>query len=270
MVYRAVAGSLDSFLGFKVSRTNSLSGMCVTTGEILYSKDTQTDERVDKVAAKKVGAKSMLVVPLKFQEMNVGVLKVISSKKDYFNEQTQCILGIMSKTMGASMYFSTNHSIENLLERATKDSMTGVDNRASFFEKLRLTFTKPLGISVLFIDMNGLKKINDTYGHQAGDEAIKELSNRLKQASRINDTIARLGGDEFGVILSSTTADNIETIIERYKETINKPFQYKEHTLSFSASIGYATCPNDSENPIELIEIADKRMYQNKNSSIKN
>lgn len=81
MVYRSVAGSLEPFLGFRLSMESSLSGRCIVTGDILYAADTEIDRRVDRNAARIVGAQSMIVVPLKYGDQNVGVLKVISSKK---------------------------------------------------------------------------------------------------------------------------------------------------------------------------------------------
>lgn len=265
MIYRAVVGTLEPFLGFSVPVGNSLSGLCVKDGQILYSEDTQNDERVDKKASKIVGAESMVVVPLKYGEHNVGVLKVISSKKKYYGNQTICILSMMAETMGAAMYHSGEYSIDELLLRATKDSMTGVDNRASFYEKLRLSFSKPAVIGLMIVDMDGLKTINDTYGHRAGDEAIKELALRLKKASRNGDIIARLGGDEFGIIISSDEPiETIEAILDRFRDALSGPYYFEGTPLNFGASIGFAIYPDDAIDMTDLIDLADKRMYESK------
>lgn len=265
MVYRAVAGSLEPFLGFKLSQESSLSGLCVRSGHILYSEDTQNDPRVDQNAAKNVGAESMVVVPLQYGEYNVGVLKVISSQKHFYADHTICILSIMAETMGAAMYHSGEYSIDELLLRATTDAMTGVNNRASFYEKLRLIFSKPVSIGIMMIDMDGLKTINDTLGHRAGDEAIKALAERLQKASRVGDVVARLGGDEFGVILSSQESiGTSESLIQRFRNVIEEPFYFEEKRLDFGASIGLAIYPEDATEVSKLIDLADQRMYSDK------
>lgn len=268
MIYRAVAGSLELFLGFKLSAKNSLSGLCVQSGHILYCEDTENDARVDRNAAHKVGAKSMVVVPLKFGNANVGVLKVISSKKHYFNNHSICILSMMAETMGAAMYHAGEHTLEELLIKATTDAMTGVENRASFYEKLRLGISNNshnTQLSIFIIDMDGLKSINDTYGHRAGDEAIKELAKRLIDSSRSNDIIARLGGDEFGLILSPLSSTNeIHSVIDRFDSEMSKPFYFEDVTLNFGASIGFALYPDEANDMAQLIDLADKRMYHNK------
>lgn len=269
MVYRAVSGSLTPFLGFKLSVFNSLSGLSVQSGDLLYCKDSENDPRVDRTAAHKVGARSMVVVPLEFNNQSVGVLKVISSKANFFDEHALCILLIMAETMGAAMYHAGHNSMEELFLKATTDAMTGVNNRASFYEKLRMQIQNltdnPISIAILIIDMDGLKAINDNYGHRAGDEAIKTLAERLRQSSRTNDVVARLGGDEFGVVLSMIQSDHeLERIIERFREMISKPFYFDNRQLAFGASIGYAQFPEDADTLTSLIDLADQRMYNEK------
>ncbi len=269
MVYRAVSGSLEPFLGFKLSASSSLSGLSVRTGELLYCQDTEIDPRVDRTAAHKVGARSMVVVPLRFNDQSVGVLKVISSKPRFFDDHALCILSIMAETMGAAMYHAGHNSMEELFLKATTDAMTGVNNRASFYEKLRLQIQNlsdnPVSIAILIIDMDGLKTINDNFGHRAGDEAIKTLAERLRKSSRANDVVARLGGDEFGVVLPMIQSDNeLEQIIERFRATISEPFYFENQHLAFDASIGFASYPDDANDLITLIDLADKRMYNDK------
>ncbi len=271
MVYRAVSGTLTPFLGLRLPGGESLSGLCVRKGKALYSSDTSNDARVNHAAVQKVGAESMLVFPLQFGKQNIGVLKVISKTRKFYSDTTLDILSLISKTMAAAMYHAGQYAKDDLLMRATTDAMTGVNNRAAFYEKLRLQLQiasmKTPGLGVMVIDMDGLKAINDQYGHRAGDEAIRELARRLAASVRANDLVARLGGDEFGVILGLTTdTTEITAIMDRFRETLAKPYMFEEHSLVLSASIGWARYPEDASELTELIDTADKRMYDDKHA----
>jgi diguanylate cyclase (GGDEF)-like protein len=115
--------------------------------------------------------------------------------------------------------------------------------------------------------MDGLKQINDQYGHRAGDAAIKEFASRLKAGSRQSDTIARLGGDEFGIILFQVnTRENAKLCIQRFKEKVEKPFKFDQHELDLCASVGLAIFPEDGNDPDVLVDKADQVMYADKKS----
>jgi len=113
--------------------------------------------------------------------------------------------------------------------------------------------------------MDGLKIINDTFGHRVGDAVIKEFSRRLKLGARSTDTVARLGGDEFGVILVPLDPQHgVNSAETRMTHEIEKPFSFENTTYKLTASIGGAKIPDDSCDIEQLLEIADKRMYQAK------
>lgn len=146
-------------------------------------------------------------------------------------------------------------------------SLSGLANRALFMDRLR-TLTSPhareqKAAGILMIDLNGLKQVNDSFGHRAGDAMIKEAANRLKQVARQSDTVARLGGDEFGAILSPVEVENgIQAAIDRIKAETASPFQFENRTFQLSASIGAAHFPDESVEIEHLIELADQRMYE--------
>lgn len=267
MVYRAVSGSLSAYLGLRLKKGTSLSGMCVGTCDIMYCKNSSYDERVDKEACLKVGAVSMLVIPLKHEEECVGVLKVTSSRPDFFTEDDMCALSLIADMLGSSIHYASRNSTEELLKKATTDFMTGLSNRAAFYDELRrkIDFSRrsPLRFGVVILDMDGLKYINDTFGHLAGDAAINEFAFRIRGASRETDTVARLGGDEFGIIgedLKNKTDGDILT--DRLYAEIERPFSFEDSILPFGGSIGYAVFPQDSDDMQTLIDIADKAMYK--------
>lgn len=267
MVYRAAAGITESQLGLRLKRSSSLSGRCVAEREILRCDDSENDDRVDREACRKVGLRSMLVVPLNHLDDTVGVLKVVSPDVGAFSEADVQTLGLMAELIAAAMFHAARHETNELYYRATHDALTGLANRALFYDRLRQNLAQAQRhserVGILNLDMDGLKPINDQYGHRAGDSALKEVASRIRGESRRSDTIARLGGDEFGVILSRV-ADRAgaEQQASRLASKITMPFQFEQQPLTLSASVGVAIFPDDGTDVEVLLEKADQSMYQ--------
>lgn len=269
MVYRAASGIAAGQLGLRLKLASSLSGRCVLSGEILRCIDTETDERVDRAACRRMHVRSMLVVPLQHEGTTVGVLKVMSKAVAAFNDADEAVLGLLAEVLGADMFMAARYAAQDLYHRATHDEMTGVANRALFFDRLRSDLSRVARdgseFGLLIIDMDGLKAINDNCGHRAGDAAICEVARRASQALRKSDTIARLGGDEFGVLLQPTNGMSyLAEGVERLREVISKPFEFESNWLQLGVSIGAAIAPKDGSNLEALMEHADKAMYSNK------
>lgn len=279
LVYSATSGTANKSLGLRIKLAGSLSGKCLEAKTSLVSNDTETDERVNREACRKVGLRSMIVTPLIFKDTGVGVIKVFSSKADCFDGEKVEILKLMSGLIAAAMHSAIKNERSELFYRATHDSLTGIPNRSLFYDRLRQKLApdskerKTLG--VVMIDMDGLKSINDNLGHRAGDAAIKEVGKRIKAAIREQDCLARLGGDEFGII-TSTSLDSaeIEAMIKRIDEEIIKPFVFEDKDIKLRASMGYSIL-NEKEKEIDriiedLVEEADKAMYEVKRKRKKN
>lgn len=268
MVYRAASGSAERQLGLRLKSGTSLSGRCVQERHILYCADSETDERVDRMASRKVGLRSMIVVPLNHLDSTVGVIKVLSPEVDAFSEADIQVLNLMSELIAAAMFHAVQFETSELYHRATHDAMTGLANRALFFDRLRQSLAQAgrngERLGILNIDMDGLKPINDQYGHRAGDTAIRELATRMRQACRESDTVARLGGDEFGVILQRVdSASVLEHYCARLTESISlRPVPFEQHEFLLGASIGSAVFPDDGTNMEGLLEKADRSMYE--------
>ncbi len=151
----------------------------------------------------------------------------------------------------------------HIQQQAKTDSLTGLHNKASFHESLHneVERTKRSGgdLSLMMIDLDFLKKANDTYGHLVGDEMIKLLGTKLKQVLRQVDIIARFGGDEFGIILPDTSLSGAKQLGERLAEEIKAAI----HPIGghLSASIGVAGTPFNKPEKELLIEMADKALY---------
>ena len=117
-----------------------------------------------------------------------------------------------------------------------------------------------------FRRVNGFKEINDNYGHHVGDEILKHTATQLSSILRETDTVARLGGDEFAVLLPETSPSQAQRVIKSIVETIKQPLIHNGQSLSVSASIGMAACPQDATSADELLNAADKRMYDVKST----
>jgi diguanylate cyclase (GGDEF)-like protein len=265
MVYRACAGIAESFLGKTLAISKSLSGECLISGSTQNCPNVEKDPRVNIVACRQVGIRSMLLVPLYYYELPVGVLKLMSKRARRFSLREIEFLESAANQLGSAMYFCTRFDLDNLLYQATHDSMTDLVNRSVFMEEMRNNLRKPNQfLVVMMVDMNGLKAINDTFGHRFGDAALIEISRRLKNATRAEDIVARLGGDEFALLMVFSERPNVEQIITRVRQKVNLDFAFEDFRRELSISIGYATFPGDDKSVDTLMHHADLRMYADK------
>ena len=266
MVYRAASGIAAKSLGLRLSIHSSLSGMCVTSGEVLTCPDSETDTRVDKAACRKMGIRSMIVLPLTYQDKTIGVLKAASSQAHKFTQQDIFLLGKLAIMVAAMMSLCEKYDRDALFIKATHDDMTGLANRALFMDRFRTTIAQCQKFdqqsAIVISDLDGLKIINDSQGHRVGDAVIKEFAQRVQQVSDISNTIARLGGDEFGVILSPVSQENdVKNFVYDLESDLTSPLKFENQTINLSASSGYALIPGDGLEIEHLIDLADKRMY---------
>lgn len=269
MVYRATAGIADPHLGLRLARAHSLSGLCVEEQRLLRCDDSEADPRVDQEACRHIGLRSMIVVPLNYHDQVVGVLKVMGAKPSAFDDEDVRVLGLMADLVAAAMFHAARHESGELFHRATHDALTGLPNRALFFERLRNLLTmaarKQRRFGVMSVDMDELKPINDTFGHRAGDAAICEVGLRVRSCVRAVDTVARLGGDEFGVIVSQVDdRDGLAGLVSRMVEQVGAAFDFEQHPIPLRTSIGAALYPDDGGTLEALLEAADQAMYVQK------
>jgi diguanylate cyclase (GGDEF)-like protein len=155
---------------------------------------------------------------------------------------------------------------------ANYDSLTGLPNRSLFLDRLSMAMANSNRTNTLtaliYLDMDEFKSINDTLGHPAGDELLRQVSKRLQSCARKSDTVARLGGDEFTMVLSNLHCiDGLEKVIHKIIESINVPFQIGGQNLLVSTSLGVTVYPfSDEEDVYGLVKQADSAMYQAKRS----
>lgn len=153
---------------------------------------------------------------------------------------------------------------EQILYISYHDQLTGLYNRRFYEEELkRLDTKRNLPLTIVMGDVNGLKLINDSFGHAMGDELLRKAAEVIKNGCRADDIIARLGGDEFVIILPKTDAFETEQIIKRIKDLSLKE---KVGNIDISISFGYATKSNEEENIQEIFKYAEDLMYRHKRS----
>lgn len=157
---------------------------------------------------------------------------------------------------------------EELYRRATRDGLTGLHNRRYFLEVLEDELSRSrrhsLVASLLLIDVDHFKAINDKYGHSIGDLALKEIASILGRSVRREDTLARYGGEEFILLAPQTETEGARILGDRLRGLVEKhPFVYEEE-FSVTISVGIATFPRHAQGAEELIESADRALYKAK------
>jgi diguanylate cyclase (GGDEF)-like protein len=152
---------------------------------------------------------------------------------------------------------------------ALHDALTGLPNRRLLVDRLEqlasLSERTGIGFQVFFIDLNGFKPINDTFGHAVGDLVLRAIGDRLREETRESDTIARIGGDEFVVLVPGLIQQRSSAnIADRLRQTFQEPLRVGEHVIAIQVSVGWATYPDDATSISEILSLADQRMYRDK------
>jgi diguanylate cyclase len=165
------------------------------------------------------------------------------------------------------------HQVSSNEWYAFHDHLTGLPNRRLFEDRLVAAIQQAkrnnTRTALLMLDLDGFKYINDSYGHEVGDEVLQHISNNLRGAIRAPDTLARLGGDEFIIIATDLPryqpAELIaEVSVSRISDALRKPVNINGHDLTVAGSIGVAVYPDDTTDEVQLRRLADQRMYQQK------
>ncbi|RYE78322.1 MAG: diguanylate cyclase, partial [Hyphomicrobiales bacterium] len=157
------------------------------------------------------------------------------------------------------------HSAQQELKRlAYHDALTGVANRNLFQQTLEKAFEAGTPFAVLFVDLDGFKSINDTFGHSSGDRLLCKMARRL-QAAATPELVARMGGDEFAVFVASGDPDRAAIVARAIQESFAEPFSINGQPVSLAASIGVALAPRDGNSMDRLLTSADLALYAAKN-----
>jgi diguanylate cyclase (GGDEF)-like protein len=158
---------------------------------------------------------------------------------------------------------------QQLQQMARTDALTGVANRGSFQQSLEQSIREAqrseAKLVLVILDVDHFKVVNDQYGHDAGDQALRHICNSLSQRLRNTDTLGRLGGEEFGLLLRNTENNAAETLVEMLREQIaSTPLVYGEQQISLTVTFGMAEWPSDGQTAEQLYHCADQRLYRGK------
>jgi diguanylate cyclase (GGDEF)-like protein/PAS domain S-box-containing protein len=201
----------------------------------------------------------------------------INRRKDgslFYEEKT--ITPIKDQTGTITHYVATGKDIserirvhEHLQHMAHHDALTDLPNRNLFLDRLQQSLNRARWhdrlVAVMFMDLDRFKIINDTLGHNVGDQLLLQLSRRLDKTVRDGDTIARFGGDEFAILLDDIDSDShISSLAQKLLDTLTEPFKINKQDLYVTASIGVSIFPNDGEDSETLLRNADVAMYRAK------
>ncbi len=175
------------------------------------------------------------------------------------------LVGISSWIIARDMVRRKSYQME-LYRSANFDKLTNVPNRALFLDRLDQILKQSeryeRKFALLFIDLDGFKSVNDTLGHDAGDELLIKTAERLQECVRDADTVARIGGDEFTVILSTiTSVDDAQSVAQKIIQALSTPFRLGDEEAQIGASIGISVFPKNGGNAEILLKKADDAMY---------
>ena len=206
----------------------------------------------------------VLAVPLACNVVSLVVLGFDSGNR--FNPAAAwlavgCVVAALARV---AVTFQEVRAFNEVREQARTDDLTGLPNRRALLEGARTVLSTASArrpAALLLLDLDGFKEVNDSLGHHAGDQLLRQVGPRLRGALRSSDVLARLGGDEFAVLLGDAGLDEAQDLAERLRDLVAQPFTVEDIRLHVGVSIGVATAPVPAATVEELLRCADVAMY---------
>ncbi|HLJ27663.1 MAG TPA: sensor domain-containing diguanylate cyclase [Candidatus Angelobacter sp.] len=249
-------GNILNFWAVKYSRP-----LLVTRGHNL-----QADALLDMA-----GVNAALTIPLFVSNRVIGSLQLLSHAPDHFNTEDAQLLWILA--LVAENLLTREYANEGLLRFAFTDYLTGLRTRGYFEQQLELEFKRAerrrQKFSLLMIDIDHFKQLNDTFGHHVGDQVLRDIASILTKDMREVDTVARYGGEEFVMILPETTESGATYVAHRLRRAVEqaKIFAGSPQAIQhLTISIGIAVFDTDAQFKRDLIEFADAALYAAKHN----
>lgn len=256
----------------KLSVHQGISGLVYAKKKSVLYRKRQHWAKLEKTLLPE-SIESMIAVPIVRNQKVVGIVVLASDKKRSYDNSQLMIVDLLTAYLGVAI--DNARSYEETKKQSERCALTGLYNYR-YMEKLleseylKLNTIHLNHLSLILLDIDHFKKVNDTYGHQAGNEVLIALAERLVKFIGDRGTVARYGGEEFVVLLPNVDKMASFAVAEGIRQTIaNRTFIIeqdiqnigKRQSVTITASIGYATAPYDADGPLDLIRHADRAMY---------
>jgi diguanylate cyclase (GGDEF)-like protein len=271
-----VAASDSAALKFERLQTRLNEGPCIEayqTGDAVTISDLRCDDRFALFAPRALGAglAAVFTFPLRKGEQRLGALDLYRDTPGPLSHEAMVVAQTLADVTSAYLFNAQarsdlSDSSAQAVTNSLHDALTGLPNRVLLLERIEYALLCRLRserhVAVLFIDLDGFKRVNDSSGHQVGDELLIAVGERLARMLRPSDTLARLSGDEFVIVCHELDHEiQVEGVAARVVVAIASPFSLGETRVEISASIGIAFAA-DNDNAEEVLHKADVAMYQ--------
>jgi diguanylate cyclase (GGDEF)-like protein len=270
----ATGKGAEALKDVRIKLGQGLAGWVAKTGEVVVVPDTSKDSRFfGQVDAKtKMETRSIIAVPVRFREHCLGVIELINCiGEEGFSARDLALLEALADY--AAIAIENARHVQRIHELTITDDCTSLYNArhlnfmldTEIYRSHRYAFE----FSLIFIDLDHFKQVNDTHGHLMGSKLLSEIGTAIKDKCRLIDLAFRYGGDEFVVLLPQTSKENAMGVARRLHKLIRETPWLKEPGLNvgLTASVGVASYPSDSRSKAELLHLADEAMYLVKNTS---
>ncbi|HEX5504399.1 MAG TPA: GAF domain-containing protein [Thermomicrobiales bacterium] len=269
LVAQAVSGFDPALKGRRLPAGQGLAGWVLANGRAQTVGDLQRDPRH---VAWRASSRSAIAAPLVSAGERIGVINIESERPDAFNADDEATLETIAGQLATAIAVARLHDREK--RAAITDELTGVYNHRYFYHRLEEELERAARgdhpLALLILDLNGLKALNDTHGHLAGDAALRTIGRLLRECTRRVDIVARYGGDEFAVILPDAQVEDTRRLLHRLQTRLLLARATTNGTMvgPFTISVGVAAYPADGTRAAALVAAADQRMYEHKRSSV--
>jgi diguanylate cyclase (GGDEF)-like protein len=216
------------------------------------------------------GDAAAILVPISSSDAFLGLLAVsVREEPERLAPSADLLNRLSGVAAQATTALQNGRLVDQITHQAMHDQLTGLANRLQFTQELRRAIHRARRssqmVTVLYMDLDRFKPVNDEFGHDTGDRVLVEVARRLDACTRAADTVSRLGGDEFAVLVSDHHApDETDQLRQRLTDAFTNPFSIDGHDLKLTASIGRATFPADADGADTLLRRADAAMFDAK------
>lgn len=244
-----------------VSLETGIVGQVIRTGERVLVQDARSSQDLAPMDGR---SRSVLAIPIRYSGQTMGVLNIESREAHAFAPEQELVLQTLADQLAGA--FNNALTFQQMQQQAITDSLTGLKTRRFFMEALNSELSRARrsgeSFSVLVVDMNGFKQINDTLGHLEGDLVLVRVARILEHRSRASSVVARYGGDEFTILIPGATHEQGRAVARRLQMAIEQDPLLAERKVS--ASLGVGSFPDSGATPEDILRAADTRMYSAK------